>query len=174
MILKMILVFLKVGFFSFGGGWAVVGLLQREVVKNGILSLSEFTQAVAIAQVTPGPVAINLATYTGYKHGGLLGAFLNTFFFLLPPILIVLCIILLSAKVSIDKTRWTVALMGFTTVMVLVTFITLSLPRLFDFWTVLLAAGVFIGLRRFKINPLWLIFTSGFTGILVFGLLINF
>ncbi|AEH51508.1 chromate transporter [Pseudothermotoga thermarum] len=174
MILKMILVFLKIGFFSFGGGWAVVGLLQREMMENGILSLSEFTQAVAIAQVTPGPVAINLATYTGYRHAGLLGAFLNTFFFLLPPILIVLCIVLLSTKVSIDKTRWSAALMGFTTVMVLVTLISLSLPRFLDVWTMILATGVFIGLRKFKINPLWLIFTSGFAGILIFGFLTNF
>ncbi len=171
MLLKMILTFLKVGFFAFGGGWAVVGLLQREMVQNGILSLEEFTQAVAIAQVTPGPVAINLATYTGYKHAGLLGAFLNTFLFLLPPILIVAGIMLLAGKFFIDKVRWTAALMGFTTTMVLVTAINLTLPRLSDVWTIILAAAAFVSLRRLKISPLILIFVSGIIGILIFGFL---
>ncbi|MDK2898632.1 MAG: chromate transporter, partial [Thermotoga sp.] len=65
--LKLAFIFLKVGFLSFGGGWAIVGILKNELVTGGFLSPEEFSQAVSIAQMTPGPVAINLATYTGYK-----------------------------------------------------------------------------------------------------------
>lgn len=81
MILKLILTFLKIGFFAFGGGWAVVGILKYEMIEKGILSAEEFSQAISIAQMTPGPVAINLATYTGYRYYGFTGALLNTIAF---------------------------------------------------------------------------------------------
>ena len=66
-ILKLFLVFLKIGIFAFGGGYGALSLIQHEVVeKNNWMSPSEFTDIVAISQMTPGPVGINCATYTGY------------------------------------------------------------------------------------------------------------
>ena len=65
--LKIFFVFSKIGIFNFGGGYAMISLLQDEIVKkNGWLTNAEFTDIVAISQSTPGPIGINSATYTGY------------------------------------------------------------------------------------------------------------
>lgn len=65
--LKLFLTFFKIGLFNFGGGYAMISFIQNEVVvKNPWLSPAEFTDIVAVSQMTPGPVGINLATYAGY------------------------------------------------------------------------------------------------------------
>ena len=65
--LKLFLVFSKIGIFNFGGGYAMLSLIQNEVVmKNHWLTNAEFTEIVAISQSTPGPIGINTATYVGY------------------------------------------------------------------------------------------------------------
>lgn len=157
-------IFLKVGFLSFGGGWSVVGVLKNELVGNGILTPEEFTKAVSIAQVTPGPVAINLATYTGYKDYGLFGAVLNTLSFLAAPIAIVLAVFLLGSRAKIDKERWAGALKGTCTVMVFVTLLSLLRNHL-DLWTVLLSIGAFFMTLR-KVHPLLIVFGCGALGVL--------
>ncbi|MEJ5229683.1 MAG: chromate transporter [Pseudothermotoga sp.] len=171
MLLNLIFTFLKIGFFAFGGGWAIVGILRSEMISKGILSAEEFAQAVSIAQMTPGPVAINLATYTGYKYFGFLGALVTTFAFLLAPIMIISLLFMLANRVSVDKNRWSNALTGITTVMVTVTLYSLLLPRVSDLWTIFIAAVVFFSINKFKIHPLILIFASGFVGVLVYGIL---
>lgn len=171
MFLKLVMIFLKIGFFAFGGGWAIVGILRNEIVSKGILSAEEFAQAVSIAQMTPGPVAINLATYTGYKYFGFLGAIVNTFVFLLAPILIISALFLLAKRIKVDKERWSKALIGITTVMVAVTMYSLIMPKINDFVMILIAAAVFLCISKFKIHPLILIFLSGFIGVIVYGLI---
>ncbi|MBQ3851611.1 MAG: chromate transporter, partial [Bacteroidales bacterium] len=64
---KLFYTFVKIGIFTFGGGYAMIALIQNEVVeKNGWMTTQEFTDIVATSQITPGPVGINTATYTGY------------------------------------------------------------------------------------------------------------
>lgn len=66
-LLELFLTFLKIGIFTFGGGYSMVALIQNEVVeKNGWMTASEFTDILAISQMTPGPMGINTATYAGY------------------------------------------------------------------------------------------------------------
>ena len=70
---------LKIGLFTFGGGYAMIALLENEFVeKKGYLEKDEFLDMVAIAESTPGPIAINAATYIGYKQLGFLGALVAT------------------------------------------------------------------------------------------------
>ena len=72
-------VFFKIGMFTFGGGQAMIPLLQKDLVVNlAWVPMKEFLDFVAISEITPGPVAINMATFVGYKAGGLLGALLGT------------------------------------------------------------------------------------------------
>ncbi|GHV62013.1 chromate transporter [Bacteroidia bacterium] len=82
--------FLKVGLFGFGGGYAMLSLLQNEVVtKHGWISSTDFTDIVAISQVTPGPIAFNTATYIGYTAtGSVWGAALCTIAVSLPSFII--------------------------------------------------------------------------------------
>lgn len=171
MIFKLILTFLKIGFFAFGGGWAVVGILKYEMIEKGILSAEEFSQAISIAQMTPGPVAINLATYTGYRYYGFTGALLNTIAFLLAPIVIIAVIFYLSGRIKINKNKWSSSLMGVTTVMVLVTVYSLISPNIKDLWTLLIASFTFFCINKLKIHPLILIFACGLIGSFVYGML---
>ena len=80
----------KIGLFTFGGGYAMIALLESELVeKKGWMEKDEFLNMVAIAESTPGPIAINCATYVGYKRGGVLGSALSTLGVVLPSFIII-------------------------------------------------------------------------------------
>ena len=88
--LKLMLIMMKTGAFTFGGGYAMISLLHSEFVeKQGFLSHGEFMDVVAIAESTPGPIAINISTYIGYKRAGFLGAILSTLGMCLPSFIII-------------------------------------------------------------------------------------
>ena len=78
MLIKLLLVFCKIGLLGFGGGMAIVSLIFDSIQQFGTISQTEFADIVAIAQVTPGPIAINTATYVGYNCAGLLGSLAAT------------------------------------------------------------------------------------------------
>lgn len=85
----LFLIFLKIGAFTFGGGYAMVALLENEFVsRRGWLNKEEFLDMTAIAESTPGPLAVNAATYLGYRLAGVAGAAICTFAVCLPSFLI--------------------------------------------------------------------------------------
>ena len=89
--LKLIWAYLKIGLFGFGGGYAMLSLIEREVVGSGWITSQMFTDIVAISQMTPGPIGINSATYIGYVvTGSVWGSIVATFTVVLPPFLLVL------------------------------------------------------------------------------------
>lgn len=89
----LFLTFLKIGAFTFGGGYAMIPLIQREVVrKRKWISDKDILEIVAIAESTPGPIAVNSATFVGYHVSGFWGAFCSTFGVILPSFLIILAI----------------------------------------------------------------------------------
>lgn len=86
----LFLTFLKIGAFTFGGGYAMIPLIQKEIVeKRRWVEEGDILDIVAIAESTPGPIAINSATFVGYRVGGVLGAFFATFGVTLPSFLII-------------------------------------------------------------------------------------
>ncbi len=88
--LKLLLSFIQVGMFSVGGGYAALPLIQNQVVENnGWLSMSEFTDLITIAEMTPGPIAVNSASFVGIRIAGPLGAVIATLGCILPSIFIV-------------------------------------------------------------------------------------
>ena len=88
--LQLFLSFLQIGLFSFGGGYAAMPLIQEQIVDtHGWLSMSEFTDLITISQMTPGPIAINSATFVGIKIAGLAGAAVATAGCILPSCVIV-------------------------------------------------------------------------------------
>ena len=90
--LHLFISFFKIGLFGFGGGLAILSLIQMEVEQHGWMSQQEFVDIVAVSQVTPGPIGINCATYVGYTVGGLWGSVLSTFAIVLPSLIIMLSI----------------------------------------------------------------------------------
>lgn len=88
--LKLFLSFLQIGLFSFGGGYAAMPLIQEQVVtQHGWLTMTEFTDLITISQMTPGPIAINAATFVGSKIAGVPGSVAATCGCILPSCIIV-------------------------------------------------------------------------------------
>ena len=89
--LKLIWAYITIGLFGFGVGYAMLSLIQNEVVDTGWITNQTFTDVVAISQMTPGPIGINSATYIGYvATGSVLGSIVATFTVVLPPFILVL------------------------------------------------------------------------------------
>ena len=89
-LLSIFLTMMKIGAFTFGGGYAMIALLENEFVdKRTWLDKDEFLDVAAIAESTPGPIAINAATYIGYKHLGFLGALVATLGMCLPSFVVI-------------------------------------------------------------------------------------
>ena len=90
MLIKLFISFLKIGLFSFGGGYAALALIQQEVVvDNGWLAIGEFNDLITISQMTPGPIALNSATFVGQRVAGFPGSLAATMGCILPSAIIV-------------------------------------------------------------------------------------
>ena len=91
--LQLLYSYLKIGFFGFGGGYAMLSLIQNEVVvQNQWMTNAQFTDIVAISQMTPGPIAINSATYVGYTVAGFWGSVVATTAVCLPALTLMILI----------------------------------------------------------------------------------
>ena len=91
--LSLFLTMLKIGLFTFGGGYAMIALLENEFVeKKKWLEKDEFLDVAAIAESTPGPIAINAATYIGYKNAGIIGSMIATLGICIPSFVIIYAI----------------------------------------------------------------------------------
>lgn len=92
--LYLFIIFFKMGVIGFGGGYAILPLIYQDVQAFGIMSADDFSNLVALSQVTPGPIAVNAATYVGFKTAGILGACVATGAVVLPSF--VLCLLLMK------------------------------------------------------------------------------
>lgn len=91
--------FFQVGLFSIGGGYVAMPLIEQQIVHHhGWLTMAQFADVVTIAEMTPGPIALNASTFVGTKMGGLLGALVATFGCILPSIIIVMFLAYLYTK----------------------------------------------------------------------------
>lgn len=99
MLLSLFLSFFKIGLFTFGGGYAMIALIEREFVeRKKWLEHDEFLEIIAVAESTPGPIAINSATYIGYKKAGVLGSAAATIAVCIPSFVIIYTISLFFEK----------------------------------------------------------------------------
>ena len=92
MFLKLFLTFLEIGAVPFGGGYGMISLIREKVLLNGWLSEAEFLSFIAVSESTPGPLAVNMATFIGASQGGVLGALCATLGVVLPSFFIILLI----------------------------------------------------------------------------------
>lgn len=166
-LLNLCLVFLRIGVISFGGGWTIVGIIKDEVLRAGWLTDAQFANVVSIAQVTPGPVALNAATLVGFQRFGILGATLATLSVVAFPVLSIAIATFIAARIKADKVRVSTALRVGTLAMVAMTFINLSASSTVRPLTIGVAAGSFLAATFTKINPLLLIFAAGILGAIV-------
>lgn len=101
--LWLFLEFLKIGLFTFGGGYAMIPLVQETVIKHSWLTESQFTYLIGLCEVTPGPVALNMATFVGTTNGGFLGGLIATVGVVLPSFVIICIIAILLSKFSNNR-----------------------------------------------------------------------
>ena len=90
--LKLFLTFLKIGAVSFGGGYGMISLIRDDCLSNAWLTEEELLNFIAVAESTPGPIAVNMASFVGSSQGGILGAFLATLGVVLPSFVVILLI----------------------------------------------------------------------------------
>lgn len=165
--LKLFLSFLKVGLFSFGGGYAAISLIQSQAVeKYGWLTLTEFTDLVSIAEMTPGPIAVNAATFIGLRLGGIGGALTATFACILPSCFIVTALFFIYKKygnlpfirkILVYIRPAAVALVASAGLTILINVIIGSKPfsvENMDITAAVLFVLSLFGLKKFKLNPI--------------------
>lgn len=167
--LQLLWVYLKIGLFGFGGGYAMLSLIQYEVVEHyGWLSSQEFTDIVAISQVTPGPIGINSATYIGYvTTGNILGSLLATFAVCLPSFILVLITGRFLLKHH-DNPYVKSIFSGLRPVVVgliaAAALLLMNKENFVDYKAILIALISFIIVRYTKIHPIFLIVLAGTAG----------
>ncbi len=169
--------FFKIGLISFGGGLVMIPLIQEYIETNNWILQSEFIQIIGISQMTPGPIAINSATFIGYKISGFLGAFVATIGVSLPSLLIILSISPLFFKYNNHPFMRTVFKSLKPAVAGLILFAALKVSKIalfnneiaitnFNINTFVIAIILVIIYLKKKLHPILLITISGFLGYL--------
>lgn len=176
MLWSLFITFFKIGLISFGGGYAMIPVIQQEVQAHRWLSEEVFVDTVALAGMTPGPIATNCATLIGYKTDGLLGAVAATSGIMLPSIVFIVLIAAFFYKVH--RNKWIRAsfygLRPVVTGLIVYAAIHFGLSgdasgftwRIFA--SVFIVAVVIIGVMKYKFHPLAAIVLSGLLGIVFF------
>lgn len=181
--------FFKIGLFGFGGGYAMLSMIQGEVVtKYQWLTTSQFTDIVAISQMTPGPIGINSATYVGYSAVvnagyspamGVLGSAMATFAVVLPSFILMFTITKILIKyretdlvdTMFSLLRPTVVGLIAAAALILMTPENFSTPSInpWQFYiSIFLFAAAFVGTQFFKINPIKMIIVCATAGFILF------
>ena len=161
--------FAKVGVMTFGGGYAMLPLLKREIVnKHGWSTEEELLDTFAISQVIPGIIAVNTANFVGHKQKGRLGALAAVLGMLAPSIIIIS--IIFHVLQQFQSLSWVQnAFSGVRIVvgaLILYSVISMAKKALIDWFTVLLFAAAAVLLVFFKVNPVWVVLVGALLGVL--------
>ncbi|MCQ4916067.1 chromate transporter [Bacteroides nordii] len=170
---QLICVYLKIGVFGFGGGYAMLSLIQFEIVERyHWLTLQQFTDVVAISQMTPGPIGINSATYIGYTvTGNIWGAVIATVAVCLPSFLMVLFISYFFVKFKNNKyvnaamsglLPMSVALIGAAALLLM------TKDNFIDYKSILIFVAAFFLTWKYKVHPILMILLAGVMGFILY------
>lgn len=170
-IVKLFFSFLKIGTFSFGGGYAMLPFIEREIViSNNWISTTEFMDIIGISQMTPGPVAINSATFVGYKMQGVLGSIAATLGVITTSFILVSIINKALTKFK-ESNIVKATLLGMRPVLIaliLSAFLGLAKESYIDFKSIVITIIVGVMLLSKKIHPILIIIISALLGIIFY------
>ena len=175
-LLQLVWSYLKIGFFGFGGGYAMLSLIHSEVVvRNEWLTNGEFSDIIAISQMTPGPIALNSATYIGYEVAGVLGSMVATTAVCIPALTLMMLLTRFFLKLHNNHYVQSVVLTMRPVVvgMIMSAALLLIFPysddgrSFIDGWSWLIFALALLGSAK-KINPILLIVVSGIAGVVIY------
>ncbi len=170
MLLELFFIFLKIGAFTFGGGYAMLPIIQEEIVeKKGWIEEDKFLDAIVVSQSSPGPVAVNLSIFTGYKVAGFKGAIVATLGTIIPSFVIILVLVKYLYQYRnlpiIDN-----VFKGITPAIVgLIISAVYKLGKSSDLGVVkiLIAGAAFLAIVILNITPIYLILIGGIGSILI-------
>lgn len=181
--LELFLTFFKIGAFTFGGGYAMLPLIQEEVISRNWIPIEEFINFIAVSESTPGPFAINITTYIGAQKAGILGAMCSTLGVVLPSFLIILIVSQFYERFKSSKivagcmTGLRPAVIGLIGSAIISTALTVFFPNgfsaeilsTFSFISSLIIFAIIMTLSlikfKKKIHPIYLIIISAVLGI---------
>lgn len=184
---ELFYVFFIIGLFTFGGGYAMIPLIESETVGRGWIEEETFRRMIAIAESTPGPIAINMATFVGNTTAGFLGAFISTIGVILPSFIIILLIATVM-KHLIDKPVVKAILHGFQGIVIGLIFATafyflyqdvvslengtytfLIIPAII-FAIILVGSIIFKMISKKSVSPYIILIAGGLLGLLMYSL----
>ena len=175
LLLQVCLAFLKIGAFAFGGGYAVLAFIQREVVEaNGWIDPASFVDVVAIAEMTPGPIAVNASTFVGYNLFGIGGGILCSLCTVAVPFVLALIVSVYFTKFK-DNKYLKRALAGIRPVVIgLIAASCLSVAKVSIAGLdslIFFAVGLFM-VWKLKVNPIITLVTCGGLGAVFYGVIL--
>ena len=160
-LIELLLVFLKLGAFTIGGGIAMIPVLQNEMVeKKKWFTKDEFVDLVAVCQSLPGIVAINMATYVGYKKKGTIGSMVATFGIVTPSFVFILLIATFLSNMGTDNPYINGLMAGFRAAalgLVIVAVIQLAPNVIKNKWSALAAISAFVLIAVLNVNTAYVI-----------------
>lgn len=168
---KIFLTFLKIGAFTFGGGYAMLPFIQKEIIDiNKWLTTGEFIDIIAIAEMTPGPIAVNSSTFVGYKIAGFWGSVAGTVGVILVSVMLSSIIAKYFFKFKDNRILKALFRGIRPAVIVLIGSAVISVGKvaLVDVKSIIICFGIFAALLKFKLNPIIGIITSGILGVILF------
>ncbi|MBU3137235.1 chromate transporter [Clostridium gasigenes] len=170
-IFKLFFSFLKIGAFSFGGGYAMLPFIQREIVTtNNWISMPEFMDIIGISQMTPGPIAINSATFVGYKIQGVCGSLAATLGVITTSFILVSIISKVLAKFK-NSAVVKSALLGMRPVLIaliLSAFLELAKESYLDFKSIVITIIIGGLLLTKKVHPILVIVIAAILGVIFY------
>ncbi|WP_172431791.1 chromate transporter [Orenia metallireducens] len=167
-LIELFLTFFKIGLFTFGGGYAMIPLIQEEMVAHGWLTIDQFVDIVAVSQMTPGAVAINNATFVGYKVAGFFGTAMSTFGLIAPSLIIITIVAKLLDKFSnhpLVEGAWQgirPAVVG----LIMVAVISIGKEVIIGIDGIIIGIIALVLLAKVKLHPIGVIVISGILGVL--------
>lgn len=170
--IQLFISFFKIGLFGFGGGYAILSLIQHEIEYHNWISQSEFTDIIAISQMTPGPIGINSATYVGYVASGtILGSVVATIAIILPSFIIMFILVKFFYALHGNK-YLEYAFLGLRPVVIgligAAALLLLNSENFIDYKSVLIFLVAFLLSFRFNLHPILLIILAGLSGLLLY------
>jgi len=175
LVMQLCLTYMKISLAAFGGGYAAVGLTQQEIVDRlGWISTEDFINIVAIAEMTPGPIGINSATFVGYLIDGVIaGVLASLSFVILPAIMVLICAILFE---KVKDNKWIkAAVTGIRPVAIAIiaaAVLNISKSSFADWWSLIPFAVAAILTFKFKKGPILCILICGAIGIIMYGFIL--
>ena len=171
-LLNLFWAFFKIGAFTFGGGYAMVPLIEKEIVeKQKWVDKDEFVDIIVLSQSFPGALAVNCSTMVGYKICGIVGAVVTLLAVVLPSFIIMLMVAMYLMKFR-NNIYVNAAFKGINAavpIMVLVAIVSLSKSIRKSTMTYIIMAAALIVLLFFDINPIWVIIASALFGVFYYG-----